>query len=589
MKILLTALNAKYIHSNPAVYSLRAYARMRFEKSGILPEMRPEIEIAEYTVNQPVLGILSDIYDRGPDAVFFSCYIWNIEKITELAEDLKKIMPETDIWLGGPEVSFDPAEVLDSNSSIDGIIYGEGEETFFRTAEALCRRHNLSYDSLQHELSSIKGTVFRDEAGRAIENPQRETIDLDDIPFLYEDIEDFRNRIIYYESSRGCPFRCSYCLSSLEKSLRFRDIDVVKREILYFIRNNVRQVKFVDRTFNCDRERTAEIWRFIAEHDNGVTNFHFEVSGDILNDEELKILEKLRSGNVQLEIGVQSANIQTLCEINRKTDLMKPKRTVDRIRKMGNVHAHLDLIAGLPFEDISSFEISFNEVYMMRPHQLQLGFLKVLKGAPIEKRREEYGIKYTSKPPYEVLGTKWVDYGDIRKLKGVEEMVECYYNSGQFINAIDMLVREYKSPFNMFAEIADWYEKNRLTMMNISRNSRYEYLIRFAKESVYSSRDKEFKNFEEAAVLDYYSRENAKNRPLFLKENRVSKEEEKAFYRKEEKSLHLLEGIGLDNADARKLRSFTHIEKIKDGYVIFDYTRIDPVTGNAHMIRTKAL
>ena len=345
----------------------------------------------------------------------------------------------------------------------------------------------------------------------------------------------------------------------------------------------------MDRTFNCDRKRAAEIWKFIAEHDNGVTNFHFEISGDMLSDEEMDILEKLRPGSVQLEIGVQSVNMETLREINRKTDLKKLKENVGRIREAGNIHIHLDLIAGLPFENMESFKNSFNEVYAMRPHQLQLGFLKVLKGTVMEKKSAGYGIRYTSKPPYEVLGTEWLDYDDIRKLKGIEEMVECYYNSGQFVSTLNILSEEYENPFEMFENMAEWYEENGLAMMNISRNSRYEYLIEFARVSIYKDRETKFKEFEEAAAMDYYSRENAKNRPLFLRKNYVSKEEEKTFYRNEERIPCLLKDMGTDNADARMLRSVTHIERIKDGYVIFDYTKRDAVTGNVRLIRTSTL
>lgn len=589
MKSLLIALNAKYIHSNPAVYSLRAYSYRAFKEKGISQGMRPEMEIAEYTVNQPTLGILSDIYGKKPEAVFFSCYIWNIEKVKELTDNIRKIMPETEIWLGGPEVSFAPCRVLKENSSVDGIICGEGEETFFQVVSALESCRAASRTSLLQRFSHINGIIFRNEYGDVIENSQRKPVELNDIPFLYEDVENFRNRIIYYESSRGCPFRCSYCLSSIEKSLRFRNIDIVKKELLYFIGHKVKQVKFVDRTFNCDRKRAAEIWKFIAEHDNGVTNFHFEISGDMLSDEEMDILEKLRPGSVQLEIGVQSVNMETLREINRKTDLKKLKENVGRIREAGNIHIHLDLIAGLPFENMESFKNSFNEVYAMRPHQLQLGFLKVLKGTVMEKKSAGYGIRYTSKPPYEVLGTEWLDYDDIRKLKGIEEMVECYYNSGQFVSTLNILSEEYENPFEMFENMAEWYEENGLAMMNISRNSRYEYLIEFARVSIYKDRETKFKEFEEAAAMDYYSRENAKNRPLFLRKNYVSKEEEKTFYRNEERIPCLLKDMGTDNADARMLRSVTHIERIKDGYVIFDYTKRDAVTGNVRLIRTSTL
>lgn len=588
MKILIVALNAKYIHSNLAVYTLRSYAEKKFIKSDVT-KMRPDIQIAEYTVNQPVMGILSDIYTNSPDAVFFSCYIWNIEKIRELLDDIRKVMPKTYIWLGGPEVSFYPYEVMSQNISVDGIICGEGEETFFQLSKVMCISSSAQDGAIYSRLSEIEGIVFRNEYGKVIENPKRRPVDMDDIPFPYEKMEDFKNRIVYYESSRGCPFRCSYCLSSIDRSLRFRDIEMVKNEILYFLENNVKQVKFIDRTFNCDRQRAVDIWKFIKEHDNGTTNFHFEIAGDILDEEEIEILSNMRVGNIQLEIGVQSSNEDTLCEINRNADLGKLKENVGKIIKNGNINIHLDLIAGLPFEDIESFEKSFNEVYAMKPHQLQLGFLKVLKGTDIEKKRTDYGFKYTSKPPYEILETKWITYGDLKKLKDIEEMVERYYNSRQFTKTLELLSGKYESPFAMFAELARWYEKHEKAMINISRQGRYKKLIAFARQYVYEIQDEEFERFKDAVAVDYYSRDNDKSRPAFLKERGVSKEEEKAFYTKEEKMEGLLKETVRNLSDVRRLRGITHIEKVHDGYIIFDYTKRDPVTGNVHMIKTEKL
>ena len=413
MKVLLVALNAKYIHSNPAIYSLRAYA-------GIYKE---HIELVEYTINQPLEEIMGDIYKRKPDVLAFSCYIWNISDIFSLTGELRKILPKVPVWLGGPEVSFDSRQILKEHGEITGIMAGEGEETFLELME--------HYVEGGKPLSAIKGLVLKEG-----ETGERPLTDLNRLPFLYERLEDFQNKIIYYESGRGCPFRCSYCLSSIDKTVRFRNLDIVKKELQFFLDNRVKQVKFVDRTFNCNHEHAMGIWQYIKEHDNGMTNFHFEVAADLLNQEEIALLNSLRPGAVQLEIGVQSTNPATISAIHRVMDVEKLKKIVAAIKRGNNIHQHLDLIAGLPYEDFETFQQSFNQVYAMKPQQLQLGFLKVLKGSDIHKNAEKYGIVYTSGEPYEVLYTKWISYEEIRKLKRIEEMVELYYNSSQFTTTL---------------------------------------------------------------------------------------------------------------------------------------------------------
>ena len=446
---LLAAVNAKYIHSNPGIYSLKAYAeRTRgdlFPEGAGLPSVH--VEIGEYTINNQMEQILEDIYRRKPDMVGFSCYIWNIVPCLELVRDLHKVLPDTDIWLGGPEVSFDAPELLLREPEVLGIMKGEGEETFaalLNCYEKLgmsvrksvgmsgCRDQEKKEEEFWESLSSLPAAAYRGKDGTIQDHPVRPVMDMSRIPFLYSRLEGFENRIIYYESSRGCPFSCSYCLSSVDKSVRFRDLELVKRELDYFLENRVPQVKFVDRTFNCRKSHALEIWRHIKEHDNGVTNFHFEIAADLLDEEELELIGIMRPGLIQLEIGVQSTNPRTIREIHRVMDLERLKKVVARINAGHNVHQHLDLIAGLPWEDYSSFHRSFNEVYAMEPEQLQLGFLKVLKGSFMYEQAENYGLVYRDKPPYEVLSTKWLSYDDVLKLKGIENMVEVYYNSGQF-------------------------------------------------------------------------------------------------------------------------------------------------------------
>lgn len=365
MNILLAAINAKYIHSNLAVYSLRAYARRYME----------ETKIAEYTINQPIDEILMDIYTRKPDILCISCYLWNISYVRQLICEIPKVLPATKIWLGGPEVSYNAGELLEEYPGLAGIICGEGEETFLElmdyyhsVAETPAEKEDTgSSRPMAPDLSEIRGITYRNSDGSIIEMQPRPVLDLSTVPFVYEHIGDFRNRIIYYESSRGCPFSCSYCLSSIDKCLRFRDIGMVKEELQFFIDHEVPQVKFVDRTFNCRHDHAMAVWSYIKEHDRGVTNFHFEVAADLLNEEEIRLIQSMRPGLIQLEIGVQSANDETLREIRRTMDLDKVRDRVERIKEGGNVHQHLDLIAGLPREGYESFAKSYDVVYAMKP------------------------------------------------------------------------------------------------------------------------------------------------------------------------------------------------------------------------------
>lgn len=578
MKILLIAVNAKYIHSNLAVHSLAAYAAKHFAEDGA----HPEIEIAEYTINQPVSRIITDIYMKKPDLLMFSCYIWNRREIEEIVTDIGKVMPGVDIWAGGPEVSFDAADVLERMSALKGVICGEGEEIFFELAKAYSSAELRSERLDDEPLKEIKGVVFRDSSGGVITTMPHVPIELSSAPFPYDNLKDFENRIIYYESSRGCPFRCSYCLSSVEKSLRFRDQELVEKELGFFLERKVPQVKFIDRTFNCDRERALKIWRFLRDNDNGITNFHFEIAGDIMDEIQLELLSELRPGQVQLEIGVQSTNAKTLEEINRPMDFEKLCRVVERIKSSGNIHLHLDLITGLPFEDYESFRDSFDDVFAMRPEQLQLGFLKVLKGSPIAGKCAQYGLKFTEAPPYEVLETKWISFDEIIKLKGVEEMTEVYYNSGQFENTVEILLEHFDSPFGFFAELASWHGGSGMEMLSFSRNQRYENLLKFGMEIV---PDEDVQKLRNAMIMDYYLRENVKTRPAFLGEDMVEKRFSKEFYSRESREHRYLSGGRCDTDDPRLLRKLTHIEKTYDDYYLFDYTRRDPMNNNALMIK----
>lgn len=568
MKFLLAALNAKYIHSNPGVYSLMAYAKKYMNQ----PEPEADsfqIEIGEYTINNQLNDILKDIYSRKPDAVGFSCYIWNISTVLKLVRDLPKVLPKVEIWLGGPEVSYNAAEILHKVPEVYGIMMGEGEETFLRVARCYLEQ-TRSFDL-------VDGVAVRDKEGNAVENPLKSAVNLSSIPFLYGDLNDFENRIIYYESSRGCPFSCSYCLSSLDKSVRFRDMKLVLQELDFFLENRVPQVKFVDRTFNCSRKHTMGIWRHIIEHDNGVTNFHFEISADLLDEEELELMSHMRPGLIQLEIGVQSTNPDTIKEIRRKTDLNRLKDTVARINRLGNIHQHLDLIAGLPNEDYASFCRSFNQVFQMEPEQLQLGFLKVLKGSYMEVKAEDYGIKYQSEPPYEVLSTRWLSYGEILKLKNLEEMLEVYGNSGQFKSTLNEFCKEFETPFAMFETLAEYYGKQGLFGISHSRMARYEILERFIGLVI----PDKLPLYRDLLVYDLYLRENLKSRPPFASNQDPFKEQVRAFFAEEAVSFRYLKE-GYAGYEARQLIKMAHIEVFRDGRaVLFDYKKRDVLSYNA--------
>lgn len=542
MKILLAACNAKYIHSNLAVYDLKAYSS----------DYDKEVLLREYTINQPKDEILKDIYGSGADVVCFSCYIWNISFVRELIRDLAKILPETAFWAGGPEVSYDAEKFLTEMPEMTGVLVGEGEKTFHDLLEY--------YIDGKGSLGEIRGIAYRD--GEEIRhNGWRELMNLSEIPFVYQHLEEFENRIIYYESSRGCPFSCSYCLSSIDKKLRFRDLELVKKELQFFLDHKVPQVKFVDRTFNCKHEHAMAIWKYILEHDNGVTNFHFEVSADLLRDEEMDLMAKMRPGLIQLEIGVQSTNPETIRAIHRHMDLDKLKRCVDRVHSFRNIHQHLDLIAGLPYEDYDTFHRSFNDVYQMKPDQLQLGFLKVLKGSLMQGEAEKYGIVHKEKEPYEVLSTNWLPYGDVLKLKAVESMVEVYYNSGQFQHTLEYLVPLAKDAFTFYESLGAFYEKKGYSEISHSRMRRYEILLEYLQEET----DVSVEKAAQKMLYDLYLREKLKKRPSFAPDQKVY---ETAIW---------------DYRKANHIPKTAHIEVFEDGRaVLFDYERRDPLSNNAY-------
>lgn len=584
MKILLLAINSKYIHSNLAVYSLRAYAAER--------GLDDNIEIAEYTINNRHDEVLEGVYKRKPDVLAVSCYIWNIDFIKGLLRDFHNICPEVPIWLGGPEVSYSAEKILEELPFVTGVMVGEGEETFSEVMFCYANHEEAG-------IYNINGTVIREQAKDNVlykTNSLQPVLDMDTIPFAYKDLQQFENRIIYYESSRGCPFNCSYCLSSVEKKLRFRSLEKVFEELKILIDNNVKQVKFVDRTFNCKHDRTLAIWNFIKEHDNGITNFHFEVSADLLNDEELNLLAGMRPGLVQLEIGVQSANPDTLRSINRTTDMERLKANVAAIYKARNIHQHLDLIAGLPYENLKSFRESFRTVYEMKPDQLQLGFLKVLSGTQMAHDSKEHEIVYSALPPYEVMHTRWLSYDDILLLKGVEEMVEIYYNSGQFSTGIRYLEKFYVNPFDLYKELSDYYEENLLKDRPHARIDRYNILLGFAETIAKENEGMDLQYFRECLLFDLYLRDNLKSRPPFMPELLGDKEIIRLFYMSEAEQFKYLPHNKYYAYNSKQLAGMTHMEKYffnpytgerENIYILFDYKTRNPLSYEAAVILIK--
>ena len=594
MKILLTAINAKYIHSNLAVYSLQAYAAAHGHK----------IERAEYTINNQLEDILEKIYCQKPDILLFSCYIWNVEYVKELVSEFHKLRPEVPIWVGGPEVSFETERFLKENPAITGIMMGEGERTltelceYFEQCEQDAQSLSQNRDEARNEtagagmeyekksgaftvlneemLKKIDGISYRRSDGTVAIQPLRSLLPMDELPFCYANLKDFEHRIIYYESSRGCPFNCSYCLSSIDKTVRFRSLDLVMKELDYFLERKVPQVKFVDRTFNCKKSHALAIWRYLLEHDNGVTNFHFEISADLIDEEELEVMEQMRPGLIQLEIGVQTTNPDTITEIRRKMNLDRLKQVVDKINGFHNIHQHLDLIVGLPYENYERFCQSFDDVYWMRPEQLQLGFLKVLTGSYMAEKTQDYGLLYHQEPPYEVLATKWLDYGQVLRLKAVEDMVEVHYNSGQYTETLREMEQHWASPYAMFEALADYYERLGYTGIAINRLTRYEILFGFLQET----EPEKTERYRDLLTYDLYLRENIKSRPAFLRDESPWKTLRREFFQGEEKEPKYLKGY--EGYDSRQMAKMAHLEVFGDGrVVVFDYKNRDPLTYNA--------
>lgn len=588
MKVLLAAINAKYIHSNLGIYSLKTYGEKMLKEWGLAEQA--EISLAEYTINHQMEQILQDIYKRKPDVIGFSCYIWNISYVKMILADIKKVLPDVKIWAGGPEVSYHGEAFLKEEPAVDLVMMGEGEITFAHFLKALLEGEDLK---------QVPGLMVRNADGTFTDTGFRQVMDMSQIPFPYAfmDMKELEHRIIYYESSRGCPFSCAYCLSSIDKKLRFRSLDLVLPELEWFLQAKVPQVKFVDRTFNCKKSHAMAIWQYIRDHDNGVTNFHFEIAADLLDKDELDLLSTMRPGLVQLEIGVQSTNEKTLETIRRKTDIEEIRQITATINSWHNIHQHLDLIVGLPWEDLKRFKQSFNDVYEMEPEQLQLGFLKILKGSYMEELIPDCELLYSAAPPYEVLRTKWISYGDVLELKDIEEMTEVHYNSRQFTCTLKELEKEFDTPYEMFSFMAGYYNKNHLFGISHSRIARYEILWKIIQERLEKNGkcetqgkpenggvSEKLEQYRDLLMTDLYLRENVKSRPTFARDLSSSKDFVREFFQKEEKTPEHLSGY--EGYDSRQMAKMAHLEPLRDGnYLLFDYKKRDPLSYNARTVR----
>ena len=588
MKYLLCGINAKYIHSNLAIHCLKSYAK----KWGSAGMAGAEIELCEYTINHYMDQLLQALYSAGADILVLSCYIWNVSVIKELTGEMKKILPGLEIWVGGPEVSYNTVCFLRENPGVDLVMRGEGEELFTRLVELREAYGDRPGFVEKEDLSALKGIAYRKE-GHIIDQGMAPCVDLNQVPFVYEDFGLFKNKILYYETSRGCPFCCSYCLSSVDEKVRFRSSDLVEKELDAFLEAKVPQVKFVDRTFNCNKRHAMFIWNYIKDHDNGLTNFHFEIAGDLLDEDSFTLFQQMRPGLIQLEIGVQSTNPATLAAIRRKMDLKQIFSHVDQIRSMGNIHQHLDLIAGLPYENYEQFGKSFDDLYVHEPDQLQLGFLKVLKGTYMEKKAGDYGIQYRKESPYEVLGTRWMSYGDLLKLKGVEELTEAYYNSGQFHCSLRYAVPAFSGPFAFFRAFSRYHRRQGAHLRSHSRLARYEILRDFLMESGIN-----FPFLDQMLVMDLYLREKAKARPAWAGKADRYRDFFKKMYR--EQGEILFPGLTASGTyDSKKMAGKSHMEifsldmktyfetgEIREGTFccLFDYQDRDPLSHNARLV-----
>lgn len=559
MKVLLVSFNAKFIHSSLALRYIASYCEA----------FKDSMEVLELTINHEENDVIKEIYQKQPDVIGFSCYIWNMEMIESIIPILKQIMPHVKIVLGGPEVSYNGHQLFE-RLPIDMIMENEGEPIWYDYMT------HLLYDEMP--LSEIKGILYRDSDGNIKETQKREPMKMVDVPFVYDDLEGLEHKIMYYEGSRGCPFNCQYCLSSAEKGVRFLPLERMQNELQYFLDKGVKQIKFVDRTFNANKKIAMAIWQYLIEHDNGHTNFHFEIAAELMDEEIFQLLSRARQGLIQFEIGVQSTNLEVLKIIKRPMPFEDIKEVVLRIKALGNIHQHLDLIAGLPLEDYASFRKSFNDVISLRPEQFQLGFLKLLKGSGLRKHADDYGIIYKSKPPYEVLYTREMPYKDMLRLHQIEELVERYYNSERFHTSLEYLYTLFESPFDFYEALSMYWEEKGYDKVQHKKAAYYILLAEFAlaQEGVQEELIKELIRF------DWFKHEQVKEVPqeLITLDQQQYKEVANTLLRNDELMIGTLKVD--DEVTARQRLRRMHIEwfkyniatgKEENTAILFDYTK----------------
>lgn len=573
MKNLLVSMNSKYIHGSLGVWYLKAAAKAH----------NIEVELLNCTINDSMDRVLARIYKEKPDVLAFSCYIWNIEQILWLCSNIKKILPNTFIILGGPEVSFDTSEIIVKNPSVNCIIKGEGEEVFTRVLKALVNNESLE---------DIPSLCIR--KGEAISESQVFSIihDLNSLPSPYteEMLRENSGRIIYFEASRGCPFNCAYCLSSTFEGVRHFNLKRIQEELKKIVQSGTKQIKFVDRTFNANKKRAAEIIEFVIDtfgHLRDV-NFHFEVAADLFDDTMFDIVKEIPEGLIQFEVGVQSTNPEVLNSVQRKTDVKKVLENINKLKAYGNVHVHADLIAGLPGENLQSFEESFNDLFKCEPHQLQLGFLKLLHGCGIRKEYKKYSYVYKSTPPYEVLCSSVLSFEDIQELKIVEEMVDRLNNSNFYSRSLKYLIHEYgKTAYSLFRDFGQWYEGRGLFERGISSKELYSLLLEFGKNL--SGVDSQL--LTQLLIFDFLSSNNTGNIPGSLRYETDGEFRDKCFefLRNETNiALYLPNMLGKSSKEIYKSVKFFRFDydiSDEDCYiynetvVLFDYTSKDRVSG----------
>lgn len=573
MKVFLCGINAKYIHTNLAIRQIKGYVENRTNLS---------LNIIEYTINNYLDDIVQGIYLCKPEVLGFSCYLWNIELVSKLVVVLKKLLPNTIIILGGPEVTYNPSETMNL-IPCDYVISGEGESVFCEILRAISKGFSVD---------NIAGLSYRKDE-KIVVNEKSSGLDMAELPFPYKNFSEIENKICYYEASRGCPFNCKYCLSSVEKGVRFAPLEKACKELQIFIDNKVQQVKFVDRTFNCKNDFAMGIIKYLIENDNGITNFHFEVSAELLNDEIINLLATARKELFQLEIGVQSTNADTLSAITRKSDFQWLSSCVERLKAPQNIHLHLDLIAGLPLENIVSFKKSFNDVHNLFPHQLQLGFLKILKGSGMESMCEKYETEYSPYPPYEIFKTHCLSYEDVLVLKNVEEVVEIYYNTNRYCNTISYLSKFFESYFDFYLSLSNFKKEKSIESLVHNKQTSYAFLMDFSKEKL---PEIDFKILTNLLKFDFLLHEKPRSLPLWAEEtNFPIKDEIYKFIVKENLALQLLPEYS--DCEPKQIFKLVHIEKFSinpytleksETVFLFNYRSRD-LWGNAKAVKIKLI